>query len=265
MFCDIRGFTPIAESFRADPQGLTRLINRVLTPLSRDVLTHRGTIDKYIGDCIMAFWNAPLDIENHPTLACDCALAMQDSLVVLNRELTSEGFYRLHPVSPIAVTVGINTGTCVVGNMGSDMRFDYSALGDAVNLSARIQSFAGNYGFPLVVGEDTVVQVADKFAFLQLDFLAVKGRATPTRLYALLGHAHVRETQSFQEVEDVLRTLIEAFRSQAWDAADEAIARGRNLKGVPVEILDTYAERVHHFRLEPPPPDWDGSWSARDK
>jgi adenylate cyclase len=80
-----------------------------------------------------------------------------------------------------------------------------------------------------------------------------------------LGHAHVRETQSFQEVEDVLRTLIEAFRSQAWDAADEAIARGRNLKGVPVEILDTYAERVHHFRLEPPPPDWDGSWSARDK
>lgn len=265
MFCDIRGFTPIAESFRADPQGLTRLINRVLTPLSRDVLTHRGTIDKYIGDCIMAFWNAPLDIENHPTLACDCALAMQDSLVALNRELTAEGFYRLHTVSPIAVTVGINTGTCVVGNMGSDLRFDYSALGDAVNLSARIQSFAGNYGFPLVVGEDTVAHVADKFAFLELDFLAVKGRAAPTRLYALLGHAHVRETRNFQELDAILQGLIKAFRSQAWDEANDAIARGRALRGAPVEIFDTYAERIHHFRNDPPPTDWDGSWSARDK
>jgi adenylate cyclase len=265
MFCDIRGFTPIAESFRSDPQGLTRLINRVLTPLSRDVLTHRGTIDKYIGDCIMAFWNAPVDIEDHPTHACDCALAMQASLVALNNELASEGFYRSHDVSPIAVTVGINTGTCVVGNMGSDLRFDYSALGDAVNLSARIQSFAGNYGFPLVIGEDTVSRIAEKFAFLELDFLAVKGRATPTHLYALMGHAHIRETGAFQDLEGTLQALFAAFRSRDWTGARAAIGRGRALPGAPAEIFDTYEERIQHFLYEPPPEGWDGSWSARDK
>jgi adenylate cyclase len=265
MFCDIRGFTPIAESFRADPQGLTRLINRVLSPLSRDVLLHRGTIDKYIGDCIMAFWNAPVDVDDHPTHACDCALAMQDSLAALNRELTAEGFYRDHDVSPIAVTVGINTGTCVVGNMGSDLRFDYSALGDAVNLSARIQSFAGNYGFPLVIGEDTVARIADKFAFLELDFLAVKGRATPTYLYALMGHAHVRETQAFQALEATLKRLFKSFRSRDWTEARAAISEGRSLPGAPCEIFDTYEERIQHYLFEPPPPNWDGSWSAREK
>lgn len=265
MFCDIRGFTPIAESFRSDPQGLTRLINRVLTPLSRDVLQHKGTIDKYIGDCVMAFWNAPLDIEDHPIHACDCALAMQDSLAALNNELTGEGFFEKHPVSPIAVTVGINTGTCVVGNMGSDLRFDYSALGDAVNLSARIQSFAGNYGFPLVVGEDTVTRVSGKFAFLELDFLAVKGRAAPTCLYALMGHAHVAETKTFQDLEAALKALFAAFRSRDWTGAQAAIARGRTLAGAPAEIFDTYEERIQHFMYEPPPEGWDGSWSARDK
>ncbi|MFN9358323.1 MAG: CHASE2 domain-containing protein [Alphaproteobacteria bacterium] len=265
MFCDIRGFTPIAESFRSDPQGLTRLINRVLTPLSRDVLQHQGTIDKYIGDCVMAFWHAPLDIEDHPTHACDCALDMQDSLTALNNELMAEGFFLKHAVSPIAVTVGINTGTCVVGNMGSDLRFDYSALGDAVNLSARIQSFAGNYGFALVVGEDTATRVSGKFALLELDFLAVKGRAAPTYLYALMGHAHVAETKAFQDLDTTLKVLLAAFRSRDWDGARAAIAQGRALPGAPAEIFDTYEERIQHFLYEPPPEGWDGSWSARDK
>jgi adenylate cyclase len=265
MFCDIRGFTPIAESFRTDPQGLTRLINRVLTPLSREVLSHRGTIDKYIGDCVMAFWNAPIDDADHPTHACDCALSMMDALVVLNRELTAEGFYKNHKVNPIAVTVGINTGTCVVGNMGSDLRFDYSALGDAVNVSARIQSFAGNYGLPIIIGEDTVARVPEKFAFLEVDFLAVKGRATPAYLYALMGHAHVRETQAFQDLDAALQALFKAFRSRNWEGAKAAIAKGRTIEGAPEDIFETYEERIHHYELEPPPANWDGSWAAKEK
>lgn len=265
MFCDVRGFTPIAESFRTDPQGLTRLINRVLTPLSRDVLGHHGTIDKYIGDCIMAFWNAPIDDLDHPTHACDCALAMMDSLVALNQELTAEGFFKSHNVNPIAVTVGINTGTCVVGNMGSDLRFDYSALGDAVNVSARIQSFAGNYGFPVIIGEDTVAKVPEKFAFLEVDFLAVKGRATPAYLYALMGHAHVRETQAFQDLNAALQELFIAFRSRNWDGAKAAIAKGRAVEGAPEDIFDTYEERIHYYELEAPPENWDGSWAAKEK
>jgi adenylate cyclase len=265
MFCDIRGFTPIAESFRSDPQGLTRLINRALTPLSREVLNHHGTIDKYIGDCVMAFWNAPIDDADHARHACECALAMMDSLVVLNNELTAEGFYEAHKVNRIDVSIGLNTGVCVVGNMGSDLRFDYSALGDAVNVSARIQSFAGNYGFPIAIGEDTEEVVAEKFAFLELDYIAVKGRATPTHIYALMGHAHVRETKAFQVLNDALQALFTAFRAQNWAAAKEAIAKGRAIPGAPEEIFELYEDRVAHYELEPPPPGWDGAWSAKEK
>ncbi len=265
MFCDIKGFTPIAESFRADPQGLTRLINRALTPLSREVLNHRGTIDKYIGDCVMAFWNAPIDDAEHATHACECSLAMMDALVVLNQELTAEGFYKAHKVNPIDVSIGLNTGVCVVGNMGSELRFDYSALGDAVNVSARIQSFAGNYGFPIAVGEDTEIVVADKFAFLEIDYIAVKGRATPTHIYALMGHAHVRETKTFQDLEAALQALFATFRSKDWAGAREAIAAGRKIQGAPSAIFDTYESRIAHYELEPPPANWDGAWSAKEK
>jgi adenylate cyclase len=265
MFCDIRGFTPIAESFRADPQGLTRLINRALTPLSQQVLNHRGTIDKYIGDCVMAFWNAPIDDPDHATHACDCALGMMDALVALNQELTAEGFYQSHNVKPIDVSIGLNTGTCVVGNMGSELRFDYSALGDAVNVSARIQSFSGNYGFPIAIGEDTETLVSEKFAFLELDYIAVKGRATPTHIYALVGHAHVRETKMFQQLNDALQALFTAFRAQNWAAARAAIAHGRTIAGEHQAIFDTYESRIAHYELEPPPPDWDGAWSAKEK
>jgi adenylate cyclase len=265
MFCDIRGFTPIAESFRSDPQGLTRLINRALTPLSHEVLNHRGTIDKYIGDCVMAFWNAPIDDADHATHACECALAMMDSLVVLNNELTAEGFYEAHKVNPIDVSIGVNTGVCVVGNMGSELRFDYSALGDSVNVAARIQSFAGNYGFPIVIGEDTEDVISEKFAFLELDYIAVKGRATPTHIYALMGHAHVREAKAFQQLDEALQTLFAAFRAGNWAAAREAIARGRQVAGDHQTIFDTYEDRIAHYQLEPPPVDWDGAWSAKEK
>jgi adenylate cyclase len=176
MFCDIRGFTAIAESFRTDPQSLTKLINRVLTPLSQAVLDSGGTIDKYIGDCIMAFWNAPLDDLDHPRHACECAMAMQDKLQTLNHQLDAEGFYQRHKVKRIGVGVGLNSGPCVVGNMGSDMRFDYSALGDAVNLAARYQSLSGHYGSFIVVGEDTQKIIPDAFAYIQIDYVAVKGR-----------------------------------------------------------------------------------------
>ena len=265
MFCDIKGFTPIAESFRTDPQGLTRLINRVLTPLSREVLNNRGTIDKYIGDCVMAFWNAPINDTEHATHACNCALAMIDALVVLNQELTAEGFYKTHSVNLIDVTIGLNTGICVVGNMGSDLRFDYSALGDAVNISARIQSFAGNYGFTTLIGEDTESQVADKYAFLEVDYVAVKGRAAPTHIFALMGHAHVRETKTFQDIDAVLQSLFSAFRSANWMDARKALAYGRAIPGAPSAIFDTYEDRIRHYELEPPKPGWDGSWSAKEK
>jgi adenylate cyclase len=213
----------------------------------------------------MAFWNAPLDDPDHPTHGCDCALGMMDSMDALNRELKAEGFFKTHKVKPIEVSIGLNTGTCVVGNMGSELRFDYSALGDAVNVSARIQSFAGNYGFDMVVGEDTEQIVAEKYAFLELDYIAVKGRATPTHIYALMGHAHVRETRKFIQLQEALQKLFAAFRTKDWPAAKEAIEEGRKIAGEHQEIFDTYEERIAHYELEPPPLAWDGAWVAHTK
>jgi adenylate cyclase len=265
MFCDIRGFTSIAEHFRTDPAKLTHLINRVLTPLSQSVLDTKGTIDKYIGDCIMAFWNAPLDDPHHPIHACECALVMQDKLKALNAQLDAEGFYAQNKVRRIAVGIGMNSGPCVVGNMGSDQRFDYSALGDAVNLAARYQNLSGQYGSYIVVGEDTVSRIPDAFAFLEIDFVVVKGRATPARLFALMGPPQARQTPAFQALEAVMQDLFKAIRARDWDAARAAIARGRALDGVDKTIFDTYEQRISTWALQPAPDNWTGAWVAMEK
>lgn len=265
MFCDIRGFTTIAESFRADPQSLTKLINRVLTPLSQSVLDSGGTIDKYIGDCIMAFWNAPLDDPDHPANAARCTLEMQEKLKTLNAQLDAEGFYTQHKVKRIGVGIGINSGPCVVGNMGSDQRFDYSALGDAVNLSARFQTLSSNYGSYVVIGEDTEVLIRDAFTLMPIDYISVKGRATPTNLYALLGGPEAKEGHVYKTVHPVLQKLFAAIKARDWDAARAAIAEGRALDHIDKTIFDTYESRVEYWTHQPAPKDWTGAWTAVEK
>jgi adenylate cyclase len=265
MFCDIRGFTAIAESFRADPQSLTKLINRVLTPLSQSVLDSGGTIDKYIGDCIMAFWNAPLDDPDHPANAARCTLEMQRKLEALNAQLDAEGFYRQHKVKRIGVGIGLNSGPCVVGNMGSDQRFDYSALGDAVNLSARFQTLSSNYGSYVVIGEDTEVLIREAFTLMPIDYVSVKGRANPTNLFALLGGPEAKDGVVYTTVHPVLQRLFAAIKARDWDAARAAIADGRALEGVDKTIFDTYEGRIAYWALQPAPKDWTGAWTAMEK
>jgi len=176
LFCDVRGFTTIAEQLKDDPEQLTMLINRLLTPLSDIVLSHGGTIDKYIGDCVMAFWNAPLDDPAHAVHAVSAALGMLDSIEALNAELKAEAVAVGRTHYPLRIGIGINTGDCVVGNMGSTSRFDYSALGDAVNLAARLESASKNYGLSLLIGGKTADAVRDRYAVLELDRIAVKGK-----------------------------------------------------------------------------------------
>jgi adenylate cyclase len=265
MFCDVRGFTSIAESFRADPQSLTKLINRVLTPLSQSVLDNNGTIDKYIGDCIMAFWNAPLDDPEHAANAALCVLNMQDKLRVLNEQLDAEGFYKQHKVKRIGVGIGLNSGPCVVGNMGSDQRFDYSALGDAVNLSARFQTLSNNYGSYIVVGEDTETLIAERFAFMQIDYVVVKGRATPTKLFALLGGPEAKDQEPFRSLNPILQAMFAAIKARDWDAVRAAIAAGRALDGVDKTIFDTFEQRLKTWAQSPANGDWTGAWIAVDK
>lgn len=186
LFCDVRGFTTIAEALKDDPEQLTALINRLLTPLSDIVLKHGGTIDKYIGDCLMAFWNAPLDDPRHAHHAVAAALDMLDAMTALNAELHSEASRNGTVYHPLRIGIGINTGDCVVGNMGSLQRFDYSVLGDAVNLASRLEGASKLYGVPLLIGEQTATFAEAEFAVLELDRITVKGRTTAAPVYTVV-------------------------------------------------------------------------------
>ena len=176
LFSDIRGFTPISEKYQKNPQGLTNLINRFLTNQTEIIMKHGGTIDKYMGDCIMAFWGAPLEDENHKENATKAVLEMRESLEELNEKLKEEGLDEIH------TGAGINTGLCVVGNFGSNSRFDYSVLGDSVNLAARLESSCKDYDTGLIISEYSLVEGYD-YDFL--DEVTVKGKSEPVKIYTI--------------------------------------------------------------------------------
>jgi adenylate cyclase len=261
MFSDIRDFTTISERYRADPQGLTRLINRFLTHLGDAVLEQDGTIDKYIGDSLMAFWNAPLDIENHAAQACAAALAMVAALDRLNEELRTE-----HGGTAIRLRVGIglNTGECVVGNLGSMRRLNYSVLGDPVNLASRVEGLCKLYGVGIVVTEDTRRQAPD-FAVVELDVVAVKGRAQAVRIYAVLGGPEMAATEQHQRLRGLQARMLEAYRGQRWDDAESVLESCEALAPNLQVLHRLYRQRVSLFRDDPPAPDWDGVFIATDK
>src|SRR6056300_1584169 len=177
LFCDIRGFTPISEKYQTNPQGLTVVINKFLTPMTDIIMKNEGTIDKYMGDCIMAFWNAPIDTPKHKQLAVKSALEMIEKLKELN---DSQGFGEGNQLN---IGIGINSGKAVVGNMGSEQRFDYSVLGDAVNLASRLEGVSKNYDATLIVGEDTVKDISKLFSFRKLDDVQVKGKSNKVAIY----------------------------------------------------------------------------------
>jgi len=179
MFSDIRGFTPISEKYKGNPEGLTKLINRFLTRMTDIIIKNGGTIDKFMGDCIMAFWNAPIDDGQHEEHAVQAALEMQEELKLLNAELTAEGLPNIN------IGIGINTGEALVGNMGSAQRFDYSVIGDAVNLASRLESSSKTLGKTLVVGEDTVKAAKLNYNFDYVDEITVKGKTEAIKVYTI--------------------------------------------------------------------------------
>ena len=179
LFSDIRGFTPISEKYKGNPEGLTKLVNRFLTRMTNVIIANGGTVDKFMGDCIMAFWNAPLDVKDHQMLAVMSASQMQTELVRLNEELTAEG------LPEINIGIGINTGPCLVGNMGSEQRFDYSVIGDAVNLASRLESSSKTLGKTLVISENTMCGIEHIFPFEYIDSITVKGKTEPIKVYTV--------------------------------------------------------------------------------
>lgn len=269
MFSDIRGFTSISELF--DAQGLTRLINRLLTPLTNVILSTNGTIDKYMGDCVMAFWNAPLEVKDHGPSACKAALGMvqavKDVNVILEAEAKAEG--REHRV--LNVGIGINSGIACVGNMGSEQRFDYSVLGDSVNLASRLEGQSKSYGVTIVVGEHSAA-LSPMYALLEMDLIKVKGKKQAVRIFTLVGDSTVQAQGWFADLRKEHDAMLAAYRAQKWDEAiarmDAARAIVKAQVGLVNELLafyDIYAERIDEFRANPPGDDWDGVYVATSK
>jgi len=253
MFCDIRGFTTLSEGLTA--QELGHLINDFLTPMTEIITGHQGTIDKYIGDCIMAFWNAPLDDPDHAKNAVAAAHDMRKRLVELNKEWAAAGRRQIH------IGIGINTGECCVGNFGSQQRFDYSLLGDPVNLSSRLEGLTKQYGVDLVIGEDTAELLGEDPNLIELDLVAVKGKSRAVRIYTILSHPV--ETAQFNARH---AALLEAYRQRDWHGA-LGMLEDATLRAEPgmAAVYDVFRERITQLQADSLPEDWDGVYVAHEK
>ena len=262
LFCDVRNFTSISERMTA--HELTTFINNLLTPLSEIILDNRGTIDKYMGDAIMAFWNAPLDDADHAGNALKSGLAMIRRMEALNVEWQKQAEAAGRQHARVAIGIGINSGDCCVGNLGSSQRFDYSAIGDDVNVASRFEGLSKVYGVPIVVGEPTVKRVAG-LKTIELDMMRVKGRAEATRIYTAADALGIDE-RHLGGLTTVHDAMLAAYRGQKWEEAEAAIAQCEafDVHGLSV-LYRVYRGRIAEWRQTPPPADWDGTFTATSK
>lgn len=241
LFCDVRGFTTLSEKLKDEPERLTALINRLLDPLSEAVLAEGGTIDKYIGDCVMAFWNAPLPAPDHSLRAVRAAMRMLDAVARVNAALRQE---QGEAAPAFAIGVGINTGDCVVGNVGSRWRYDYSVLGDTVNLASRLESLSKDYGVPIILGPATAEAARRHYVLIELDRIAVKGRAGETAIYTVVALASQPPEPAMAELLDLHPRLLGHWRSGRTDEAIRLIERCRVLAPALAGYYDRLAQRI---------------------
>lgn len=242
MFTDVRGFTTISEHYGEDVQGLTKIMNRYMTAMTAKIIENNGTLDKYIGDAQMAFWNAPLNEPNHAKMAVKTALEMMESLDEFNAEITQEG------IPAFGMGLGINTGTVVVGNMGSTQRFDYTCLGDSVNLASRLEGQSKPYGVKIILGPLTAQQIKDEYSVVELDCIAVKGKREGVKIYTI-GQATTQEL------------FLNYYYRGEWDKAIK-IAEDAISEDSP---LGQYYENMIARMKEGKPDDWDGTYRATSK
>ena len=252
MFTDVRGFTTISEHYGKDVQGLTSIMNRYMTAMTKAILENKGTLDKYIGDAQMAFWNAPLDNPQHAKDAVRTAFTMLKSLENFNDEITKEG------IPAFGMGLGINTDTVVVGNMGSAQRFDYTCLGDGVNLASRLEGQSKPYGVKIVIGPKTAHYVKDEYQVVELDLIAVKGKSEPARIFTVLPfHDILSETQHMK--------FLELYRQGYWEAAEKYAGDLKKCwRGEMDQYYDMMIERINEYK-DNPPNKWDGVYRATSK
>lgn len=248
MFSDIEGFTTIAEHMES--HKLVSLLNEYLSAMTEIVMKNDGTLDKFEGDAIVAFWGAPIPQEDHAVRACLCALQMQDALVDIRR------FWKEHNKPSINVRIGINTGDMVVGNMGGAGKFDYTVIGDSVNLASRLEGANRQYKTGILVGEHTYELVSDKILGREVDLISVKGRTAPVKIFELLQAKDSTIDQSLGKFLSVYEEALRLYRERKWREATTRFTEARLIK--PDDHLSRlYIERATHYTAHPPPPEWD--------
>ncbi len=254
LFSDIKGFTTIAES--VTPEELVHLLNEYLTVMTDVIFKYDGTLDKYIGDGIMALYGAPLDIPDHPRKACLSAIEMMKELKMLNEKWIGEGR------EPVDIRIGINTGSMLVGNMGSKQRFDFTAMGDSVNLGSRLEGANKSYKTNIIIGESTYERVKDEFVCMELDSVKVKGRKRPVRIYSLLGSKELLEIP--ETIVSQFNEAVNVYKARKWEEAikifENIAAKDPNF--YPAQV---YIDRCRDFKENPPPSDWDGVYVMPSK
>lgn len=257
MFSDVRGFTAISEQFKQDPQGLTSLMNRFLTPLTNAILDRKGTIDKYMGDAIMAFWGAPLDDPQHAAHALAAAMEMPRALRALDEPFAKRGWPRLR------IGVGLSTGIMRVGNMGSEFRRAYTVMGDSVNVGSRVEGLTKEYGSAVICSEATRNAGPDDWSYRELDHVRVKGKDEPVAIYEPMGPKAALPADLRQDLARH-RGALKMYRAQQWDAAEAeffSLSRGAH----PHRAYELFMERIAYYRKNPPGVSWDGVFTFKTK
>ena len=258
LFSDIRGFTAISESYKSNPEELTDLINNLLTVLSNEILNNNGTIDKYMGDCIMAFWNAPTDQIDHSDLALKASFDMEKALHEFNINFKKDKGMELK------IGIGINTGDCIVGNMGSEKRFDYTVLGDPVNLASRLEGQSGTYGFQRILGADTVNNLQTDAYLFEVDLIQVKGKSEPVKIYTSFDNFSLVD-DALMEFKNDHKNFLQSYRNQQWEKALDLLERWED----KVEEFDLYYDifknRIKDLEVNLVDPNWNGAYVATTK
>jgi adenylate cyclase len=243
MFCDLRSFTTISEGFSATE--LTSFLNEYLTPMTTVILDQNGTVDKYMGDAIMSFWNAPLDDAHHALHAVQAALKMRDALAEFNRQWAGRERESGRPYPTVKFGVGLNTGECCVGNLGSHQRFDYSAIGDEVNVASRLEGASKMFGVDIVASASTVDE-APGFGWLEIDQVLLKGKTRPVSIFALAGNANYAASIGFQELSERHEAILSAYRAREFSRAESLAAEAES--GAPEEVKGLYGYYVERFQ-----------------
>ncbi len=254
LFSDVRGFTTISEGM--EPQELCELINGILTPVTRVIHEHKGTIDKYIGDAIMAFWGAPMHNPQHATYAVKAGLAILQTLKTIQQDFKAKGW------PEVDIGIGLNTGKMSVGNMGSQFRIAYTIMGDAVNLGSRLEGLTKQYGVKMIVSESTLL-AAPEFTYRELDKVRVKGKHKPITIYEPLGVTADISSEQLQ-ILDLLNQALNDYRQQQWTSA-QTIFEQLAERYPHDKLYSIYLERIAYYLQSPPEADWDGAFTHTSK